>query len=78
MRRNITLSVDDEVIRKVRKLAVDRRTTLAEMIRAYLNRLAEEDALQRELQAGELDEGFKRYSRAMGQRRWTRDELHER
>jgi hypothetical protein len=75
--RNITLSVDDEVIRKVRKIASDRRTTIAELIRAYLNRLAEEDALQRELQAGELEEGFKQYSRAMGHRRWTRDELQE-
>jgi Family of unknown function (DUF6364) len=75
---NITLSVDDEVIRKVRKLAIDRRTTLTELVRSYLNKLAEEDALQRELHAEGLEEGFTRCSRAIGQRRWTRDELHER
>jgi len=75
---SITLRLDDEVIRKVRKLAVDRRTTLTELVRRYLNRLAEEDTLQRELQAGEVETGFERYSRAIGQRTWTRDELHER
>ncbi len=75
---NITLSVDDEVIRKVRKIAVDRRTTLTELVRLYLNKLAEEDALKRDLQAAELEEGFRRFGRPMGRRRWTRDELHER
>jgi predicted transcriptional regulator len=75
---NITLSVDDDVIRRVRKLAVDRRTTLTELVRSYLIKLAQEDALQRELQRGELEEGFRRYGRAIGGRKWTRDELHER
>jgi 3-methyladenine DNA glycosylase AlkD len=75
---NITLSVEDDVIRKVRKLAVDRRTTLTELVRTYLKRLAAEDTLQRELAANELEAGFRQYSRAIGQRTWTRDELHER
>lgn len=75
---NITLGVDDDVIRKVRKIAVDRRTTLTELVRSYLIKLAREDVLQRELRAGELEEGFRLYSRAIGRRSWTRDELHER
>ena len=35
---NITLSVSDEVVRQVRKIAVDRNTTLTAMVREYLER----------------------------------------
>ena len=31
---NITLSVSDEIVRQVRKIAVDRNTTLTAMVRA--------------------------------------------
>ena len=34
---NITLSVDEEIIKKVRKIAVDKNTTLTEMVREFLN-----------------------------------------
>ena len=75
---NITLSVDEDIIRKVRKIAIDRNTTLTEMVRGYLTRLSEEDKLQRELALRDLEEAFTLYSRDMGRRTWTREDLHER
>lgn len=75
---NITLHVDEEVIRRVRKIAIDRNTTLTEMVREYLTRLSEENTLQAELALQELEEAFTLYSRDMGRRTWTREELHER
>jgi hypothetical protein len=75
---NITLSVDDEIIRKVRKIAVDRQTTHTEMVRSYLTRVAEEDTVQRELALVNLEAIFRKHSREMGPRTWTRDDLHER
>jgi hypothetical protein len=75
---NITLHVDEEIIRKVRKIAVDRNTTLTEMVREYLARLSEESTLQAELALRELEEAFTLYGRDMGHRTWTREELHER
>jgi Family of unknown function (DUF6364) len=33
---NITLSLDDELVKKVRKIAVDRETTLTGLVRDYL------------------------------------------
>jgi hypothetical protein len=36
---NITLSVDDEVIRKVRKIAIDKNTTLTQMVIRYSSTL---------------------------------------
>ena len=41
---NVTLSLDDELVRTARKLAIERDTTLTALIRAYLERLAAEDA----------------------------------
>ena len=75
---NITLSVSDEVVRQVRKIAVDRNTTLTAMVREYLGSVAAGDAAAREQAASALDESFARLSRPMGPHRWARQELHER
>lgn len=39
---NITLSVDEEIVKKVRKMAIDRDTTLTAMVRDYLTSVAAE------------------------------------
>ena len=75
---NITLQVDEGIIRKVRKIAVDRNTTLTEMVRQYLARLSEESTLQAEMAVRDMEEIFTLYSRDMGRRTWTREQLHER
>ena len=75
---NITLQVDEGIIRKVRKIAVDRNTTLTEMVRQYLARLSEESTLQAEMAVRDMEEIFTLYSRDMGHRTWTREQLHER
>ena len=75
---NITLSVDEEVIRKVKKIALDRNTTLTAMVRDYLNALAARDEMARRRAAAELEESFRRLSRRMGPHAWTRQDLHGR
>ena len=37
---NITLSIDEEIMKKVRKIAIDKDTTLTAMVRDYLTRVA--------------------------------------
>ncbi|MBV8843092.1 MAG: hypothetical protein JO307_09820 [Bryobacterales bacterium] len=77
---NVTLTLDDELVKKARKIAVDRDTTLAGMIREYLERVAAEDAMhgrkrrEREI----LDESFKRFQFKLGKRTWKREDLYER
>jgi hypothetical protein len=75
---NITLNVDQEVIRKVRKIALDRNTTLTAMVRSYLQSVAERDVLERERIIARLESGFQRFGRDMGRRTWTREELYDR
>ena len=75
---NITLSIDEEVVKKVRRIALDKDTTLTAMVRDYLTSVANSDAAAREEHVARLRESFERLSRDMGPRKWTRDELHDR
>ena len=77
---NITLSLDDKLVKEIKKLAVDRDTTLTGLVREYLEKLAAENATsgrkRREMEA--LERSFKQYSFKMGKRTWKREDLYER
>jgi hypothetical protein len=75
---NITLSVDEETIKKVRKIAVDQNTTLTAMIRDFLVSVARRTAPERERAVRSLEASFAKFSRDMGPRSWRREDLHER
>jgi hypothetical protein len=75
---NITLSVDDEIVKKVRKIAIDQNTTLTAMVRDFLRTVAERGAPETERAVRKLEATFAKYSRDMGSRAWRREELHER
>ena len=75
---NITLRVDDEIIRKVRKIAIDKNTTLTKMVRDFLASVAERDLEQRRHAVEKLERSLEKYSRDMGGRTWRREDLHER
>ena len=77
---NITLSLDDNLVKEVRKIAVERDTTLTGLVRAYLQELAAEHAKsgrkRRELEA--LERSFEEIQVNIGKRRWKREDLYER
>jgi hypothetical protein len=75
---NITLSVDDELIKKVRKIAIEKNTTLTPMIREFLISVADRADQEREGVLHPLDASFQTLSRDMGKRTWTREALHDR
>ena len=75
---NITLTIDDDIVKKVRKIAVENETTLTAMIRAYLTSVATSDAPASQEHVAKLRESFRALSRDMGQREWTREDLHAR
>ncbi len=75
---NITLSVDEEIIKKVRKIAIDKNTTLTAMVRDFLTTVANRDNQQKKEAVRKLRASFKTMSRDMGRRKWTREALYER
>ena len=75
---NITLSVDEEIIKKVRKIAIDKNTTLTAMIRDFLISVADSDVHEKHQAIKKLRLSFRRLSRDMGRRSWTRETLYER
>ena len=74
---NITLSIDETIVKKVRKIAIDRDTTLNAMVREYLVSVAQSDAAARKEQADGLMASTERLARDMGPRGWKRDDLYE-
>jgi Family of unknown function (DUF6364) len=77
---NVTLTLDEQLVKKARKLAIERDTTLAAMIRAYLEKVVSEESAggraRREREA--LDRAFNKYRYHVGKRTWKRSDLHER
>jgi hypothetical protein len=79
---NITLSLDDKLVKDIKKLAVDRDTTLTGLVREYLEKLAAENAIsgrkRREMEA--LERSFKQFHGKLdfGKRTWKREDLYVR
>ena len=75
---NITLSVEEETIKRVRKIAVDKNTTLTAMVREFLQSVADGDLPAKRQTIAALGRSFAELSQDMGPRTWTRDDLHDR
>lgn len=75
--KNVTLSVDEVVLARVRRYAVERSSSVNALVREYLRTLAEKE--DRAQSARKRLRELSRSSRArLGSRSWTRDDLHER
>ena len=75
---NITMSLDDELLKKARKIAVEKDTSLTGLIREYLQQLVEREEGLKDLAAAELESLFRRSQAVVGPRGWSRDELNAR
>ncbi len=75
---NVTMTLDDEIIKKVKKIAVEKNTTLTGIIRDYLIRLAKREDQRTEEVIEELAAIMNSGEVKIGNITWTRDELHER
>jgi hypothetical protein len=77
---NVTLSLDAELVKKVRKIAVEKDTTLSGLVREHLKELICEEAVSgrqsRERRA--LERSFEQFEFSVGTRSWKREDLHAR
>ena len=77
---NVTLSLNDDLVKEVRKIAVERDTTLTGMIRGYLEQVAIENAASgRKLRDRQtLERSFDQFQFKVGHRTWKRSDLYAR
>lgn len=75
---NITLAIEDDIVKKVRKLAVERNTSLTALVRENLRQLAAREDLRTEELIAELEESFRSVPLKVGVKSWNRDDLHAR
>lgn len=75
--KNVTIALDEGLLWEARRIAAERSTTLNAMIREYLEELTARETQLAEARQRILE--LCRESRAeVGERSWTRDELHAR
>jgi len=63
---NITLSVDETMIKKVRKIAIEKNTSLTAMVREYLEQMAARDGAEKQRRLESLRKSLALLSRDMG------------
>ncbi len=75
--KNVTLAIEEATLRKARRIAAERSTSLNAMIREFLTQLTERES--RADQARQrIFEICVESTAEVGQPAWKRDELHER
>ena len=75
--KNLTLTVDERVLARVRRYAADRETSVNALVRDFLRALSDRE----DRAAGarrRIRQLSARSTARIGERTWTRDELHDR
>ena len=77
---NVTLTLDDDLVKKVRKIAAERDTTLTGMVRDYLEKTAAVEAAsgRKRRERAALERSFETVEVHIGKRTWNRADLHVR
>ena len=75
--RNLTLTLDEELLRAARKVALDRNTSVNQLVREFLANLVQETD-QRKAARAAIEEIFRTNQLEIGVRSWQREDLHER
>ena len=77
MTRNITLSVEDSVLKEVRRIAVEQDTTVNGLVRRYLQELAGQEKSRAKARR-DLFKLLPKMTAKVGRIDWRREELHAR
>ena len=76
-RQNVTLVIDEDLLFAARKVALDQRTSVNQLVRGYLAALVEEPS-RRRLARARLRRAFETGLVNLGDRNWSRDDLYDR
>jgi len=76
-RQNVTLVVEEDLLLAARKVALDQRTSVNQLVREYLTALVEEPG-RRRLARARLRRAFETGLVEVGEWNWSRDDLYDR
>ncbi len=76
-RQNLTLVIDEDLLLAARKVALERHTSVNQIVRDYLATLVEEPTRKR-LARERLTKAFATGLVHVGDRKWSRDDLYDR
>jgi hypothetical protein len=76
-KQNVTLVVEEDLLLAARKVALDQRTSVNQLVREYLAALVEEPGRRRVARA-RLKKTFETGLVSIGDRKWSRDDLYDR
>jgi len=76
-KQNVTLVVDEGLLLAARKIALNQRTSVNQLVRKYLAALVDEPNRRRMARA-RLKQAFETGLIEVGDRNWTREDLYER
>jgi len=74
---NLTLAVDEDLLLAARKVALDRSSSVNELVREYLQGLVVETDRKR-LARSRLKAAFTKGLVTVGERNWSRQDLYDR
>jgi hypothetical protein len=77
IKQNLTLVIEEDLLLAARKIALDQRTSVNQLVRDYLAALVEEPS-RRRLARARLKKMFETGLVRVGEKTWTRDDLYER
>ena len=75
--KNITLTIDENVLAAVRRYATERNSSVNRLVREYLTRISEREDRARKARQ-RIRELSNRSKARLGSKSWSREELHER
>jgi hypothetical protein len=76
-KQNVTLVVDEDLLLAARKVALDQRTSVNQLVREYLVALVEQPG-RRRLARTRLKKAFETGLVEVGDCTWSRDDLYDR
>ena len=74
---NVTLVIKNDLLLAARKVALDRRTSVNQLVREFLAGLVDESS-RRDVARARLKKAMETGLIEIGERNWTRDSLYER
>ncbi len=77
LKQNLTLVIEEDILLAARKVALDQRTSVNQLVREYLATLIEQHG-RRRLARARLTDAFEKGLVEVGDRNWTRDSLYDR